>query len=83
MTEAKPKPKAKRKPKTKPVQRSKPQTDYTVKDLCKAGQKYKANPSADGYAELKEMHNEFLRQSNPSQQDKDFAKRHMKAIPMP
>ena len=90
--EKKPKPKRKAAPKAKPkhepVQRAKPQTDYTVQDLCHEAVKYKnrlrmgVDVSAD-YEKLKEMHSEFQRQSNPSPQDKDFAKRHMEAIPKP
>ena len=75
------KPKRKSKPKFEPKQRVKPHTNYSVKDLCKAGSEYKANPTESGYADIKEMHSEFMRQSNPSQQDKDFAQKHMKGIP--
>lgn len=97
MTEAK-KPKRKSAPKAKPdgellteatVRKIRTvQTDYTVKDLCKAGQTYKSlhktgADMTDRYAEISEMHSEFQRQSNPSQQDKDFAKRHMQGIPKP
>ena len=92
--EKKPKRKAAPKAKAKPepeatVRKTRTvQTDYTVQDLCHEAVKYKqrlrigVDVSAD-YDKLKEMHSEFQRQSNPSPQDKYFAKRHMEAIPKP